>query len=63
MDKTKNPGKPGFMVILQAGERLLDFAFFIHDVLTHHRIILFHFQLVGRGSLVLVSRIEVAGAR
>ena len=43
--------------------KLLDLGFLVHDVLTRHGIVLFHFKLVGHGSLVLVRGVKMAGAR
>ena len=42
--------------------RLFDFAFLVHDMLANHWVIFFHFQLVGRGSLVFVRGVEMACA-
>jgi hypothetical protein len=43
--------------------RLLDFAFFVHDVLARDGVILFDFHFFGRVFLVFVGRVEVTGAR
>ena len=42
---------------------LLDLTFLVDHVLPRNGIILLHFELVGHGSLVLVSGVEVTGAR
>ena len=41
---------------------LLYFFFFIYHVLAHYWIIFFEFQLIRCGALVLIRRIEMAGA-
>ena len=56
----KNPGNaPGFLYRLTPS--LLDLGFFIDHVLTRNRIVLFHFELVGHGPLVLVCSVKMAG--
>ena len=42
---------------------LFDLGFFIDHVLTRNRVVLFHFQLIGHGPLILVGSVEVAGTR
>jgi hypothetical protein len=39
---------------------LFDFAFLIHNVFAHHRIVLFHLELIRRGTLVLVCGIKMS---
>ena len=48
---------------LQTALHLFDLTFFVDHMLTRNRVILLHFQLVRRRTLVLVSRVEVASAR
>ena len=40
--------------------RLLNFTFLIHDMLAHDGVIFFHFQFVGRGTLILVCGVKVS---
>ena len=55
--RKKNPGNaPGFLNRLTPS--LLDLGFFIDHVLARNRIVLFHFELVGDGPLVLVCGVE-----
>lgn len=51
----------GFLTTVKE-RRLFDFAFLVHDMLANHWVIFFHFQLVGRGSLVFVRGVEMACA-
>ena len=57
----KKPAFAGFFDLLEAA-RLLDFSFFVFDVLAHHGIVFLEHQLVGRVFLVLVGGVVVAGA-
>jgi hypothetical protein len=52
----KTQPKLGFFI---KGNQLLDFAFFVHNVLASNWIVLFDFHLAWHITLVLVSRVEV----
>ena len=43
--------------------KLFDLGFLVDHVLTRNRVVLFHFQFVGHGPLILVGGVEVAGTR
>src|SRR5690606_40971994 len=63
--KEKGPPKRAFHAVScpsPLGHALLDLAFLVDHVLAHHGIVLLHFHLVRRVLLVLVGRVEVAGA-
>jgi hypothetical protein len=52
----KTQPRLGFFI---EGNQLLDFAFFIHNVLASNWIVLFDFHLAWHITLVLVSRVEM----
>src|SRR5260221_6514405 len=60
--KRKSPPIGGLFVFPEA-ESLLDLRFLVDHVLAHDRIVLLHFHLVGRGLLLSVGRLEIAGGR
>ena len=52
----KTQQKLGFFI---KSNQLLDFSFFVHNVLASNWIVLFDFHLAWHITLVLVSRVEV----
>src|SRR5690606_7219770 len=57
--ETKKPAD--WRVFPSSADQLLDLGFLVDHVLAHDRIVLLDLDLVGRGALVLVGGVEVAG--
>ena len=58
----KSPVIPGFFSYYQKRE-LLNFRFFVHDVLAYDWIEFLHFQFSRHGALVFGRCVEMSGAR
>ena len=52
-----------FLKLRYTKERLLDLAFFILDMLAHHRVVLTYDHLFGHGACVFLGHVEMARAR